>query len=541
MYGIVDFMLQKMQLALFCRGHFRNGFLFFIIIFSTFNICISAFAGTFFVGQNSAGSGDGSSYENRMSISSHNNKKFAPGDQIYICDLVTSEIIVPSSGAFDKPITYRGDFINHKGIIDRKGGTNALTISNRDHVTISSLEIRNAQEGIVSRGNNDGIVIKKCFVHDIIYRGMFFANSTDGYRSGSSKNIIIGGKKEDGNEIKNVGMNTAGGDIVFGASVDGGVISYNHLWADRTDKGIDGIVLEKCKNIIVEYNEIHGHNDSVGPNYGENAIDMKNASYVVFRFNEVYDHQHEGNIIVQWDSRDIDIYGNKIYNAGIDANIIVMDGVYGTGAPPMGTGVKNVNIWSNIIHDGPRGIWVSGCCGSDYDHVEPVGIYNNLIANHSETGILISSGALAGHSLINNIFKANGSGATPYHVIVTSSRYLDTLNHNNFYYSESKSYIKIGSNSFRGADIDNNYELEPAFRGDNYNFHIDQNNSLASMGLNLGQKYSCLLSATTSWEDLPPYVNTTSQEKEGNWIVGPYGYSTNISYSISPPQLEVID
>lgn len=47
----------------------------------------------YYVGQNSAGSGNGAGYENRMSVSQHNSRTFNPGDVIYLVDAIKSRVV----------------------------------------------------------------------------------------------------------------------------------------------------------------------------------------------------------------------------------------------------------------------------------------------------------------------------------------------------------------------------------------------------------------------------------------------------------------
>lgn len=91
------------------------------ILILTFLICLflplQAKAATYYVAQSSAGSGDGSSYANRQSVSSHNSDTYAGDDIIYLCDTITSAVVPPSSGTSGHRITYRGDYAAHAGTI----------------------------------------------------------------------------------------------------------------------------------------------------------------------------------------------------------------------------------------------------------------------------------------------------------------------------------------------------------------------------------------------------------------------------------------
>jgi hypothetical protein len=68
----------------------------------------------YFVAQSSAGSGDGTSYEDRASVSYHNagTGVFADldGDTVYMCGTISSSIVPPDSGSSGNVITYRGDY-----------------------------------------------------------------------------------------------------------------------------------------------------------------------------------------------------------------------------------------------------------------------------------------------------------------------------------------------------------------------------------------------------------------------------------------------
>jgi len=502
----------------------------------------SAYAATYYVAQDSAGSGDGSSYDNRMSVDDHNSGSFSPGDTIYLCDLITPRVIVPSSGSASNSIVYNGECNGHQGVLTAYSDYGALTISDRSHIIIDGIEIRDAKEGIMSQGNNNNILIRNCYIHDLTYRGIVFLNPTSGYASGSATNIVVGGAPGQGNEIKNVGEGTAGADVDFGGVVDGGVISYNHLWADKSngnadDRGIDGIVLENSNDILIEYNTIHGHNDDYYPGdhhgKGENAIDMKHASNVIFRYNNCYGQHREANILVQWDSHDIDIYGNRIWNSGPDndANVVVMDGVHCCGAPAKANPVRNVNIWSNIIYDGSRGIWISNCC-DDYDHVDSVKIFNNVIAEHSITGIYVSSGISgSGHVIKNNVFYANDEDSPHNQIHIINSDYLGNGDlDNNRYYSSGSSTVRIGSTDYVIDSIPNQEpsgsEGDPGFvDGDAHDYRLDDTSLCIGTGQDLGSAHDDLLDPSTDWSATPPSVVMTQQGAE--WNIGAYGYTDN--------------
>jgi hypothetical protein len=63
---------------------------------------------SYYVTQSGAGTGDGSTLGNAMSVSAHNLGSFQPNDIIYLSGNITSSIIPPSSGTEDNPIIYDG-------------------------------------------------------------------------------------------------------------------------------------------------------------------------------------------------------------------------------------------------------------------------------------------------------------------------------------------------------------------------------------------------------------------------------------------------
>lgn len=82
------------------------------------SVIITYTASPLYVTQSGSGDADGSSYANSMSVATHNAATFTGDDTIYLCDTITSSVIVPSSGAEGHPIVYRGDYADHPCTID---------------------------------------------------------------------------------------------------------------------------------------------------------------------------------------------------------------------------------------------------------------------------------------------------------------------------------------------------------------------------------------------------------------------------------------
>jgi len=264
--------------------------------------------------------GSCSSDSNAMSVNDHNSGSFSPGDTIYLCDTITSEVQVPSSGSAGNVITYRGDYAGHPGKISRQQevDVSGIFIDGKSYITIHDLEIENCNVGIYSRESAHHITIKRCKIHDMLNQGIYFGYLATEYGGTGigCNNVIVGGSQGDGNDIYNIGCGTAGTDVMILSTHDF-VISYNHLYATPemaqgllTDRGIDGIVLEGGSyNGLIEYNEINGHNDDYWddprPGYdedwnkglGEDGIDIKEDNHdVVVRYNHIYDHKYQSGI-----------------------------------------------------------------------------------------------------------------------------------------------------------------------------------------------------------------------------------------------------
>jgi len=399
-----------------------------------------AWGETFYVAQTGSGNGDGSSYVNRMSINNHNGTTFNPGDTIYLIGTIRAEVIVPSSGNQGNKITYRGDLPGHRGIVDR-GYTSinqqaGIQLAGKDYIVLDSIEVRNAGYGIIGYGGCDYVTIKRCTIHDCLDRGIFFT-----YAGGDNTYITIGGASGDGNTIYDVGTGTSSADIDITGATHDVVISYNHLYATKSngnlgDRGIDGIVFEGgVYNALIEYNTIHSHNDNYGSNArGENAIDLKSSHDVIIRFNRFYESDYEQQIVIHWGTYNTYIYGNLFYDQNSDPvdgweNAFIVP--YEGGGSP--AAVHDIYIWSNVFYDSEdRGIWVF--TGNHYD----IYIINNIFANIAKEGILFSdgNGASSNYVVKNNIFYEVGT-STRYQQIEVASGITSGVNldYNRYYYS----------------------------------------------------------------------------------------------------------
>ncbi|MCK4817725.1 hypothetical protein KA005_18290, partial [bacterium] len=200
----------------------------YVLIFGLLMIIFpcQSWSATYYVAQSSVGSGNGSSYANRMSVSSHNSSSFSAGDTIYLCGTITSAIYPPSSGANGNPIIYDGDCPSGtpvEVINTTIGGS--IDFTTKDYLTFQDIEGHGGDTGLKTAGGSTGITIKRCKLYNYDCRGIFITTSS-GNPYGDNYDLTIGGADGDGNEIYDCGTNTAGADISL-QRVHDFIISYN--------------------------------------------------------------------------------------------------------------------------------------------------------------------------------------------------------------------------------------------------------------------------------------------------------------------------
>jgi hypothetical protein len=477
------------------------------VLFISFGL---SHAATYYVAQESHGDSSGISYSDRMSISNHNNSSFSPGDIIYLCGTITDRVEIPSSGTAEHPITYRGDYGVDAANIAVASGV-AIDLDGQDYVVIDSVEISSGAEGISNMSGTkcEYVTIKKCKIHNTTNRGIFCAYFD---------NVTIGGASTDGNEIYDCGGDTAGGDIGVGSSSRNILISYNHLYGNGVDTGVDGVVIDTyAAGTIVEYNKIHDH-------WREDGVDVKSAYNVIVRYNDIYGHSRQTGITVQKSSRNIEVYGNRVW--GNQRGIWIRD------AKDDSIDVANVHIFSNIIFNNEyAGILFTSAGG-----VAPVGpfyIYNNIIAENCtnptlnyHTGLGIAAGSQKFY-VKNNIFYKNHGKYSTYQQVYTSISNDNLIFDNNYYilpsgssgyifYTTSDGLINFGQlqnlgNEENGQFSDTYSDIEPPYK-----------DFINELGCDLDNKYSIAIDPmTTDWGENPPEVSVI-ERNVGSWGGGAY-------------------
>lgn len=502
-----------------------------LILHLIFLFPCGAFGETYFVTQNGSSADDGSSYANSMSVSSHNYSSFKAGDTIYLCDILISKIKVPSSGTSGNEIIYRGDYPGHPGVF-KNTSSSCFYLMGNDYLIIKNMEIdaKGAEEGIVNgeRIISNKIKIQGCTIHGLKNRGILMTYVSD---------VIIGGAPGDGNTIYNCGFDTAGGDIALGASSSDITVSYNHLYGNGVNQGVDGIVIAGPSNVTIEYNKIHDH-------WREDGVDVKSARDVTIRYNDIYGHHRQTGITIQVDSYDIQVYRNRVWDNG--NGIWIRDGRDG------GHEVENIHVWSNLIYKNQR----MGLSINESGEGEPKGpfyIYNNVIAENasnatekSHTGISISAGlkCYVKNNILFNNRHAAPSDKTRQMYVESDQISSTTLDYNQYYsiYGSVSLYwggkdITLNQLKALGREA-NGDEGNPDFTDATSNrYTLDKDSECIGSGVDLGSRYAIALDPDKNYfDDIPPLVQSLNQDHYGSWERGAYVFTNSIG---SPSRLEI--
>ena len=435
---------------------FKRFFLKVIPVTVLLLFCTNAYATVYFVSQQSTGSGTGLSYADRMGVGKHNGLSFEPGDTIYLVDKIVSKVIVPSSGKLNSPIIYKGDYPDHSGVIDRNGGDYGIYISQKDYIKIDGVEIVGFEKGagIILSNGCDYITIINCKIHDGYNRGIHSTADVDGEWN---SNVIIGGSAGNGNEIYNIGIDTAGMDVGLNRSKNI-VVSYNHLYG-KENNGIDGIMTENTYSAVFEYNKIHDHNYGAK---GEDGIDIKNnSSDIIIRHNDIYNHTNQTGITVQNNSHDITIYDNYISNN--KTGIAIFDHGIPIKHTPDGVEQENILISENTIYQNHLdGILVSEVGGDATNnvHIERnILSENGMKAQYSTSGVAIRIITGKSHKVLNNYFYKS----RPYKNDYIQARYEVSdvdLNSNHYNWPSQVSKIYWDGNFRDLTTLKSKYSLE---------------------------------------------------------------------------------
>lgn len=316
--------------------------LLFILPTTAFSAPSEAELAKLYVTQNGAGDHSGVNLSNAYSVADFNELSGEYGDYVFYFSGIITSTITPrihgrSSGyvvldGYQADNTAFRNFSEHSGraLLNGNGSSSGLIIDGQSYIIVQDFELTDFKGlGLPIIGASHDIIVKRNFFYEM-------SKAIESYEG--SYNITIGGSHGNGNVLKNIGTTTAHADITLLNTHDV-IISYNYLYADSPNWGIDGIVvLEPAYDVLVEYNTLHSHNRN---DNGEDGIDLKkpNTYNFIIRYNHIYDFTLQTCITVQSGSHDVYIYGNRLSSS---ENGII------TGDNPSN---DNVYIFSNLIYD----------------------------------------------------------------------------------------------------------------------------------------------------------------------------------------------
>jgi hypothetical protein len=530
-----------------------------------------------YVTQSGAGLKNGSNLANAYSVAQFNDankwtslisstdKLFGPGDHAYFSGTITSEIKPAGSGVSGAPIVLDGyeagdcDPINSECSSSAELTSSAdFKLTTQDYIIIQDFRLSDdsaiSLNGSSTENDSSYVTIRRCEIHD---------SEGQGIDVDYGDHITVGGSYGDGNEIYDIGNDTGGGDVT-GERTEGFTISYNHLYAtksngDSGDRGIDGIVTHYCEGMLIEYNSIHSHNDKYGEK-GENGIDLKRETKdVIIRFNKIYDHRGDSQITLQGGTSNCYIYGNRIYNGKSGILVYARNGDYDP--------IEDIHIWSNEIFGfGTQGFTTL----SDGDTISDVYLYNNTFAFNgfdfekldgttsyaSSASVAIQTGS-GETNIKNNIIYKSLPDETDYKQLYSgSTSTIGDFSNNVFYWPGNDSIIRYDGSYYTIANYNSTYGgdqidtdpglIDPDGTDNTYgteddNYRLDgtySNNALDLSGtvgslIIQGETYTMTwdtcLDPATDWSGQPSSTKilTMDQDDEGaGWENGAYCFTS---------------
>ena len=246
-----------------------------------------------------------------------NQEKFQPGDKLLFKagGVWNGQLRLQGSGEPEKPIILTGYGGKNRPVINIKRAEGAgIRLENQSWWIIDNMEVTSGmpaelgigRQGIAAivRGENqnvEGIVIRNCYIHDILgqlggngeflnYNSSAILVQVQNTRGASNANTTLNNVLIEDNRIERV--DKCG--IVVRSCKNNMVVRRNYI----NGLGGDGIFCGGCDRGLIEYNEVRrtclrtGYLDLVG---GETwwphtaAIWIQNATETVMQFNEVYD------------------------------------------------------------------------------------------------------------------------------------------------------------------------------------------------------------------------------------------------------------
>jgi hypothetical protein len=533
---------------------------FLIIVFLPLQLY--AATNNYYVTQNGSGERNGATLSNAWSVSDFNNpinwssiddsEKIDPGDTVYFSGSITTGLLPQGSGKPQNYITldgYEADNTTYLNLSESAGraridltiADNGINLTGQSFITIQDFEITDCEKGINiydASDSGDNITIRRVYIHECVRNGVYIGTN--------SQNVTVGGASGQGIVAKNIGVDTAGADIVM-CDANNVIISYNHLYADNSSWGIDGIVptCGTSHEILAEYNFIHGHNHLTN---GEDGIDLKDGAYnIIIRYNKIYDHYRDpassnGNPMgLNINSADnVYIYGNRFENNETNLYLSTRGNH------------DNIYVFSNLFIASEDSSISDNSTGSDAsDHY----YYNNTFSRNTDNPTSSSHTAIRintndGVIVKNNIIYKSRPNESNYLQLYLFNKADDNtiLDYNQYYWpgKRSKLYIngklKDASGLFEGERISGSVEGDPGLLNINNNdYAIAPGAAVIGTGVDMGSGaiakitiqgsvypiyWDVALGPNTDWSGIIPSIEILRRDIVG-WDIGAYATKKN--------------
>ncbi len=487
----------------------------FLIILSSLIFAEIGYATTYYICQSATGNGSGDSYANCESVGNHNSDTFAPGDIIYLCDTITSQVAPPSSGNADTTegrIFYRGDYAGHAGVLSGvsvAADTGAFNLSAKSYITLDSATIQNTVGGSAvkvragSPASAYGITIRNSYLTGSAQDGIY-SDADGGYEI---DNLIV--------EFNDITGNKMSGHLSGGVKTRAD-IRYNNFDGNGTYVGAPYCVYHDT-GAMYYHNIYVGHTQNGGTHYiyGNRLVNCLCGQGIKIKNNA-------------------DIYHNFIANnAGYDVMHIEYSGVTAT-----------QRVWANVIITGLGISAITACPESNgtltvYDYNNS--IYVNSSWDHSWTsGIILDSLTASGvdsFTAKNNIFYVNHSDNACYYKSATGTPGSTTIENNLCYGPTSNvAYWAGGYRTWTywqntlGFDSPVGYNEDPKYTNPSGNdLTLQVTSPCIDTGENLGSTFQVGLDPSTTWTLQNPgivqsSVVTVTRPRGAAWDIGAYEY-----------------
>lgn len=417
---------------------------------------------SYYVSQNGAGSGDGTTYADRASLAFYNSgsgvfSSYAGAD-VYFCGTITGQIIPSASGTVGNIIRLRGDYGPDPGVFNHKSTgypyQHQFVLNNKSYITLYNETTRAVIDGQMTVGytctdndcltnpysggspgesidtattsghalidvsNADHITVDNWELRNgrvaiygedspkyITVKRCYInhmAQNGVGLVEGP-ENIIIGGSEADGNEFYRVGFKA------------------KNQWPFNPQDGQVYLAYGSgkiCEDVIVTHNLFEGTDGYPFDGWGGTAIKAYSATRAMIEYNTIRDlgaMMHRGPIHLK----------NMQINIPVESNIIRFNNIYD--GPKSGDWAysshpainltrhhKNTYVYANRVHNWESGI---GLAQSEADnseckdgiHTDGVYIWANSISDTTFYGIWLTHGVSSCTNDIGNLHLWNNS------------------------------------------------------------------------------------------------------------------------------------